>query len=113
RTAPTAASANARPAIAASSPTGPASRSDDTPPAAGSSTSTAKRPEPPDNGQPTTNTSTLTRPQSPPHDPTSTSEDVRRTPGRVSGTHTSPRTRHALAGCPELDARLHHNDLLV
>jgi hypothetical protein len=47
RTDPTALSVNAHPTVAKASNIGPASRSDDTPPAADSSTSTAKQPEPP------------------------------------------------------------------
>ena len=48
--------------LTASSRIGPASRSDDTPPAADSSTSTAKQPEPPDNGQPITSASNTDAP---------------------------------------------------
>jgi transposase InsO family protein len=49
---PTAVSVNALLTIATSSNIGPADRSDDTPAATDSSTSTAKQPDPPHNGQP-------------------------------------------------------------
>src|SRR5204863_7828030 len=58
---PTAPSVNAHRTMPKLSSISPADRSDDTQPAADSSTSTAKQPEPPHNGQPVTNSSASTR----------------------------------------------------
>jgi putative transposase len=62
----TAASGNAHPTITKWSSIGPASRSNDTPPAPDSSTSTAKRPEPPTTANPTWATSTFDAATPPP-----------------------------------------------
>jgi hypothetical protein len=64
RTDPTAVSINAHPTIGESLSIGPSNRSDDTPPATDSSTSTTKQPDHPDNGQPTA-TRQLRRARSP------------------------------------------------
>jgi len=61
RTDPTAASGNAHPRFATSPRTNPANRSGDVPPAADSSTSIARQPKRPDNGQQRTPTSVSTR----------------------------------------------------
>ncbi len=64
---------------------GPASRSDDTPPATDSSTNTTKQPEPPDNGQPIQTSSASTRP--PPRRRSDINTDwYHRNPERDSGT---------------------------
>jgi hypothetical protein len=69
RTPPRTPVANAYATLAKLSSTGPANRSDDTPPVADSSTSIAKRPEPPRTGQ-QSRTRQLRRAHPPPHAPT-------------------------------------------
>ena len=83
---PTAASANAHPAIAASSSIGPADRSHDTPPATDSSTSTAKHPEPPQQPPTILEAANFDAAAPPPHAPTPTPRRFTEHPQRVSGT---------------------------
>src|SRR5439155_16875100 len=72
RTGPTAASANAHPTTPKSPRTGPADRSDDTPIALDSSTSTAKQPEPPRQRSTHRQRRASTRARAPAHTPTRT-----------------------------------------
>jgi len=98
----TAASVNARPTIAKLSRIGPASRSDDTPPATDSSTSTAKQPEHSDNGQPHTGYPNFSEPTPPTRLTTHAANALHR--GRTSIRHPHDRERStsaALYGLPD------------
>jgi putative transposase len=81
-----------------------AGRSDDTPPAADSSTSTAKQPETPNHGQPTATPSTSTRPPPPPDDPTSSSTIFTETRTRFRHPHAT-RPNPQVTGPDEFSAR--------
>src|SRR5207244_1056426 len=70
-----------------SSSIGPASRSDDTPRATVSSTSTTTQPEPPRQQPTQLRTRQLRRAHSPAACPETNSEDAHRRPEHVSGTH--------------------------
>jgi hypothetical protein len=65
----------------------PADRSDDTPPAADSSTSTAKQHEPPHKRPNDNELVSFDAPTSPPHDPTATSTTFTDHSNALSGTH--------------------------
>ena len=87
---PTGRPANAHPTIAEPSSIGPASRSDDTPPVADSSTSTATQPEPPRQRPTHHQRLNFDAPAPPPHAPTPTPRRFTEHPERISGTHRDP-----------------------